>query len=161
MYSDIQPLKAVWLSARLFASLEGEADRIAPLETGGLLMGFVDRDMARITDAVGPGPNAIHRRNGFLPDATYHENEVARIYRTSGRLHTYLGDWHTHPGGQPALSRVDRRTMRKIARSAEARAPSPLMLVASGGPIWQLTAWQLVIDGLRRRAVRVETHVEE
>jgi len=31
----------------------------------------------------------------FLPDATYQENEIARIYEDSIRISTYLGDWHT------------------------------------------------------------------
>ena len=74
--------------------------------------------------AIGPGPAAVHAARRFAPDADYHEHEVARRYEASGRVDGYLGDWHTHPLGRPRLSRADRRTLRLIARSSAARAPT-------------------------------------
>src|SRR3546814_7384631 len=52
----------------------------------------------------------------------------------SGRRETYLGDWHTHPDGTDVLSRADKATLRRIARTPDARAPRPVMLIANGEP---------------------------
>jgi integrative and conjugative element protein (TIGR02256 family) len=106
-------------------------------------MGYWAEPDVVITDAIGPGPKAVHYPMGFLPDAEYHEKEVARIYERAERISTYLGDWHTHPCGSTRLSRRDRRTMKRIACSAEARCPKPLMAVFAGGKReWKTDVWR-------------------
>lgn len=104
--------------------------RHAPAETGGVVMGYwvSDREVV-ITAATSAGPRATHREDGYEPDVDHDQLEIARIYHESGRLHTYLGDWHTHPGSGPGLSRRDRNTLRAIAVDAGARAPEPLMII--------------------------------
>ena len=32
------------------------------------------------------------------------EQEIGRVYTASGRCTTYVGDWHSHPGGSLYLS---------------------------------------------------------
>ena len=96
-----------------------------------------------VTHAVGPGPLALHYRKSFLPDATYQENEIARIYEDSNRISTYLGDWHTHPQGSSFLSYRDKRTLRRIAVHSEARCQVPLMVVLGGGDDdWFMRIWK-------------------
>jgi integrative and conjugative element protein (TIGR02256 family) len=126
----------VWLAGNVVADIEKEAARTFPLETGGVLMGYGDVSSAQsvVRANTGPGPRATHRREGFIPDHTFHERETARIYAESGRTWSYLGDWHSHPHGRLALSQADRRTLARIARSTEARAPRPIMLVIAGAP---------------------------
>jgi integrative and conjugative element protein (TIGR02256 family) len=114
------------------------------LETGGILMGYwTDEFMIVATHCIGPGPNATHERHRFSPDHEWHVDEVARHYAASGRVETYLGDWHTHPDESCAgLSRLDRAAMRRIAASPDARAPAPLMMVLIGAPEdWRYSAW--------------------
>jgi integrative and conjugative element protein (TIGR02256 family) len=120
-----------------------DAQCSAPLETGGLLMGYWDTaaDTAVVTAIVGPGPKAKQSRTSLIPDHTYQEQEIARIYAESGRVTTYLGDWHSHPNGAPRPSRIDRRTLRRIVRSESARLKCSLMMIVSGGPLWVLTGW--------------------
>lgn len=133
---------SVALPKSLFASIKGEADRVFPLETGGILIGcWTSEHSASIEQHIGPGPRAIHKRSSFAPDYDYHEAEVARLYEQSlGRL-TYLGDWHTHPRGGSYLSPRDRATLRRIAKSREARTPTPLMAIMSGGDPWKFAVW--------------------
>lgn len=121
-----------------------EAERMSPLETGGVLVGYWTKpcDEAVVTHVTGPGPRAVHARHGFLPDDEFQEGEIARAYRESGRLHTYLGDWHTHPGADAYLSGRDKRTLRKVAVYPGARASIPLMAVFGGGPEWTLKVWR-------------------
>jgi integrative and conjugative element protein (TIGR02256 family) len=127
----------VWLESRVVLKMTAEADRVFPRETGGILIGYGDERSRQsvVCACVGPGPRAIHGRSSFLPDHTYHQREAARLYAASGRVLSYLGDWHSHPCGGASLSWRDKRTLARIARSAGARAPRPLMVVLAGAPI--------------------------
>lgn len=119
-----------------------DADRWAPEETGGVLLGYWVHDTeVVVTEALDAGPASSHSESGFHPDAAYQERRIAEVYEASGRHHTYLGDWHTHPAGGHGLSRMDRRTMREIGRSSEAGCPRPLMLVLADRFDWRLAVW--------------------
>jgi integrative and conjugative element protein (TIGR02256 family) len=136
----------IWIPRSAIASMVKEADAHFPKETGGVLMGYFNRDksIAVITDVIGPGLRSIHRRYSFVPDYEYQEKRIAEIYFKAGRLHTYLGDWHTHPGGNTSLSLSDRKALESIAVHKEARAPFPIMILLAGGPYkWEIKQWQL------------------
>lgn len=148
----LRPFKGVaWISQSTLGSMINEARRVSAAETGGIFAGYWVTNFGElvITDAVGPGPLAIHKVNAFVPDSDYHCSEIARIYRDSGRLYTYLGDWHTHPDDNYRLSRKDSRTLRKIARSPSARARAPIMGVLVKVPTWRLHLWCCLPGGLR------------
>ncbi len=140
--------------------LEREADRCAPLETGGVLLGFedtADRRQIQITAMVGPGPKAVHQRNRFEPDSDWQRDQVARIYRESGRVVTYLGDWHSHPRGSTRPSSLDRRTAAHIGACIEARMRHPLMGILAGSrQSWSLATYRFA----RRRLRPAECYVE-
>lgn len=127
-----------------------EFGRAFPRETGGVLVGYwgTDSKAVVITDVVGPGPLAIHRENRFTPDSSYHEVEIARLYAQSNRLHTYLGDWHSHPDSYATLSRTDQTTLSRIAKHEQARIKTPLMAIigAKNPPV--LRIWQYGARGL-------------
>jgi integrative and conjugative element protein (TIGR02256 family) len=128
-----------------------QADEHAPYETGGLLLGYRHTPTeVVITDAIGPGPLAVHRRTGFDPDTYWQSAELARRYDAADRRIRYLGDWHTHPGGTTTLSRTDRRTLRAIARHLDAQCPHPVMAVLAGGDPWTMCVRQPAPRPLRR-----------
>lgn len=119
-----------WFTRSALRSITNEHARHQRLETGGVLFGYWSgSDEVVVTDATGAGPRARHAAAAYEPDTAHDATEIARLYEASGRLHTYLGDWHSHPSGDVHLSRRDRRTLRDIARYDEARAPTPLMAV--------------------------------
>jgi integrative and conjugative element protein (TIGR02256 family) len=122
-----------WLSETALGVVLDEAEQRTPLETGGVLLGYRHDEEFVITAALGSGPGARHEHDGFWPDGAWHECEVAAHYARSGRVETYLGDWHSHPHGAPLPSKRDRKTARRIARHRDARAPQPLMLIAGRG----------------------------
>ena len=133
----------VWIAPPALDGILVETVRMAPQETGGVLVGYGDvGEGFVVTAAVGPGPDAVHDPYRFVPDHEYHEREVARHYHESGRTETYLGDWHSHPTAAAYLSPRDRKTLRGIARERDARAPTPLMMVVGGEPegvgVWVL-----------------------
>jgi integrative and conjugative element protein (TIGR02256 family) len=138
-------LTSVWISDPAISELVTEATRRSPLETGGVLLGY-QADAGRatvVTAVVGPGLSAQHAKATYVPDHEYQEQEIARVYAASGRRTTYVGDWHSHPGGPLYLSRTDVRTLRMIARHKNARLSSPIMIVAAGvAPEWDIGVWQ-------------------
>lgn len=120
-----------------------EAERAFPDETGGVLMGYwskSDKEVI-ITHVIGPGPNALHKPEQFNPDSDYQEMEIARAYEESGRLWSYLGDWHSHPTWHTGVSRLDRRTLRTIACDVSARTPLPIMAILGKADSWTLQVW--------------------
>lgn len=132
-----------WISAKALDLMEREAERAYPAETGGILIGYwsVDGREAVVVDAIGPGQGALEGIDGFVPDHDYHEWAVADRYRKSSGIHTYLGDWHSHPDSDAYLSRTDLKTLRRIGCQAEARAPRPLMAILAEDSPWRLAVW--------------------
>jgi integrative and conjugative element protein (TIGR02256 family) len=140
-----KPLKEVWLAAAHRVTIEREALKFYPRETGGALMGYYANDDSElvITDVIDAGPNARHGLSSFAPDLAHQHSEIARIYFGSGRLHTYIGDWHTHPAGCLRLSTKDKSVLRLIASSRPARTTKPVMLIWAGDESgWDLRIWQ-------------------
>lgn len=143
-----------WLSKTAITGMLVDLSRYAPAETGGVVMGYWvgDREVV-ITAATSAGARATHREDRYEPDVDHDQREIARIYRESGRLHTYLGDWHTHPDSGPGLSRRDRNTLRAIAADAGARAPEPLMLIIGSSDDGLTMAIWCRRAGVRRTAL--------
>ncbi len=123
----------------------GLANNFYPKETGGALMGFYsNKDVVVVTDLIDSGPDAVHSVNSFTPDYEFQEKQIATLYAESNRLHTYLGDWHSHPNGSASLSYKDQDTLRRIGTFLKARAPLPIMLLLAGKKdSWELKSWQL------------------
>jgi integrative and conjugative element protein (TIGR02256 family) len=76
-----------------------------------------------------------------VPDYDYHECEVARIFKRSGGVLRYLGDWHSHPGASGHLSEADAATLYTIGRDRQARTSRPIMVILAYGPTWTPVAW--------------------
>lgn len=135
----------VLVAERALDAMLREAEARRPVETGGMLLGYLasgtDAETIVIESVIGPGPKAVHDKCRFEPDSTWQQRELAQAYASSGRITTYLGDWHTHPAGTPKPSRQDKRTARSIARAKSARAARPLMLILAPGK----DGWRYVV----------------
>lgn len=135
---------AFWLKQEVGAQIADEASACYPLESGGVLMGYwADSTNVVATAYIGPGPNADHRKNEFTPDDSWQTQRIADHYTASGRMDTYLGDWHSHPDAiDHRISWKDRITLWRIACHAPAHAPIPLMVITTGTPNkWSVSAW--------------------
>lgn len=130
-----------------------EALRSSPLETGGVLMGYWAQDGGQvvITHSIAAGPAAKHGDSTFEPDAIYQQKQVAQIYADSGRLYTYLGDWHSHPQPGEQLSRRDKRTLYLIGTDRRARTATPIMGIITRRPRWDLILWKASIRRFARK----------
>ena len=136
------------MAASALSTIALEAGMYPGLETGGMLLGYWRGHHVVITAATGPGPEAQRGTAWFRPDQQWQTEVLSRTYAASGRTITYLGDWHTHPGGGGSPSRTDRRTMRAVKREAAARQPRPLMGIVAPYPDSLLILWCL--QGRRR-----------
>lgn len=128
--------------------MEADADSYQPDETGGMLIGYwSETGDAVITETIEGGPGAERGRSRFVPDGQWQQERLDEIYVRSGRRHTYLGDWHSHPTGLLRPSRRDRDTAKAVSKTSEARAPEPLTLIASG----TTDGWRCGVFLYRRR----------
>jgi len=128
-------MRSLWISEQALQDLAKEADRAYPLETGGVLIGyFAENGEPVVFSIVGPGPNAVHRRQRFMPDHDWQCLQLDEAFEQSSGKLVYVGDWHTHPDGSPRMSWLDHRTLRVIARHSQAQVPHPLMLIGGGNP---------------------------
>ncbi len=139
-----------WFSPKVLPTVFEDADQYAersvPLETGGMLMGYWTPQGPVVIMATVSGPKAVHNRTTFVSDGNHDEAEAARIYEESGRIHTYLGDWHSHPGGSGQLSKLDKDCMATISEHQPSRCPRPLSVIVRG-PVspgeWVVCVWLL------------------
>ena len=106
----------------MLETIAAEARTWAPMETGGCFAGYYASGTAEvvITHTIGPGPKARHAEGKFVPDRKYHDKELEKLWKSSGRTVRYIGDWHSHPGGPSELSYVDREFMRHALKTRDA-----------------------------------------
>lgn len=93
------------VSRRALETIEWECRKYPDLETGGILVGFKDRDQVSITHATGSGPNADRSSHHFTKDTPY----LQSVLQLLGNYYQvdYLGVWHKHPNEMPFPSAGD------------------------------------------------------
>ncbi|HUC81914.1 MAG TPA: Mov34/MPN/PAD-1 family protein [Flavisolibacter sp.] len=116
MNSVIHNLKFSEQALNLFAS---QITEFGTIETGGILMGYLEEGILHVEKASEPGPNAIHDPVYFRADANYIDMFIDMEFANSGGKNYYLGEWHTHPQVEPEPSDVDYNSLYEIANSAE------------------------------------------
>ncbi len=70
--------------------------------------------------------------------------------RTRGKQH-YVGEWHSHPGGPPAPSATDNRTLRAIAADTATNCPECILLILGGNLVRDPTLGVYVYSRQRGR----------
>lgn len=119
----------VIFSQRAFNSIVTEVIDKHPIETGGILIGYVlDNGAWVVVENIPPGyQKTIHRQSYFEYDTefvNYLSNVIALQYRGNLQI---LGLWHRHPGGMDVFSRTDDGTNIKFARDRQCGAISALV----------------------------------
>jgi integrative and conjugative element protein (TIGR02256 family) len=106
----------VLLARPVLKSLRRELRRAGGREVGGLVMGEHLRDeVFRVVSL------SVQRSGGsqtcFIRQPHEHEAQLKEFFARTGANYTrfnYLGEWHSHPGFEPAPSGTDARTMQSI-----------------------------------------------
>lgn len=115
------------------ATVEHIADLPArPWEVGGWLLGYSDEEEGAIVVTHSTPPTRgtpfslrISGRN--------HRPYFDQAWSASAGHVTFLGDWHTHPGGPPTPSERDEEAMRQIAADSDFGHGPTLIAIAAAG----------------------------
>ncbi|HIT16477.1 MAG TPA: Mov34/MPN/PAD-1 family protein [Candidatus Avimuribaculum pullicola] len=120
----------VVFTQRAFNAIVTETIDKHPIETGGILIGYIlDNGVWVVIENIPPGYHTIHRQAYFEYDAefvNYLQNVVATQYE--GRLSMQvLGLWHRHPGSMDVFSSTDDETNLLFAKGRRYGAISALV----------------------------------
>lgn len=92
-------------------------DAKLPVETGGVLIGGVDRLNKRlyVAEVIPSPPDSVEERNGYVRGKEGLADLVSRFGElTDGQLQ-YVGEWHSHPRNHSTSpSKLDRELMSKL-----------------------------------------------
>ncbi|MFK5893106.1 MAG: Mov34/MPN/PAD-1 family protein [Pseudomonadota bacterium] len=78
-------------------------------EAGGILLGCYRDPHIEVVLATPPGPDDIRKPLSFIRKCASHKREAHNQWKKSGKLITYIGEWHTHPQKIPEPSYTDYR----------------------------------------------------
>jgi len=117
------------------AALVGHARSLPGKETGGILLGLgIDVTTLKLTRASPPGPRAVHHRFAFSRDTRFLQRYLDDIYDQTAGDENYVGEWHVHPALDAPPSRVDRRSLWRIARRPNYATDNPILLIVEHVP---------------------------
>jgi integrative and conjugative element protein (TIGR02256 family) len=128
---------ALWLPRPLLTQITEQGEQHAPLETGGMLLGWRQEQAIVVTAQVEAGPCAQRGPQCFMPDGDWQQHRLEEVYEQSGRKVTYLGDWHSHPRGSGHPSPKDRETAAAVAAEPLARASMPVTMILGRRYPWR------------------------
>lgn len=111
-------------------------------EGGGVLLGLRRGPHFQVTAITTPKSEDYRSRAEFRRVALPHQPEARRIWRNSGKLYGYLGEWHTHPEPEPRPSFIDRAGWRM--RYLEKRQSLVHIIVGTE----EVRAWYCDANGL-------------
>ena len=102
-----------------------------PWEVGGWLLGYWTEDRSTIIVTHGTPPAARGSAFGITISGRGHRGRFDEAWASTNGKVTFIGDWHTHPGGPTTPSSTDRRAMRQLAKDGDYGTPEPLIAIAS------------------------------
>lgn len=102
-----------------------------PWEVGGWLLGYWSQDRGSVVVTHGTPPAARGTALGITISGKGHRRPFDEAWASSDGHVTFLGDWHTHPGGPAIPSQTDDRAMRQLAEDDDYGTPAPLIAIAS------------------------------
>ncbi len=113
------------------AALIAEARRYRFKESGGPLAGYVSEDDAVVvTHAAGPGRKGVRGLLGVTISGEHAQAFCDDVWRRSGGLFDYVGDWHSHIGFSVRNSASDVIALREMAVHCSSRPTNPVSPVS-------------------------------
>ncbi|MCW8929634.1 MAG: Mov34/MPN/PAD-1 family protein [Gammaproteobacteria bacterium] len=77
-------------------------------ESAGVLIGeYRGNHHIRVVGATRPGQIDRSTRFSFDRRSPHHQNSVLSAWHSSGKIQTWVGEWHTHPEDYPIPSSID------------------------------------------------------
>ncbi len=122
------------------------------VETGGVLIGFVDGQRRAVAlRATEPGPNAERTATRFRRDVAYTQSELDRATRELGARGVYIGEWHSHRTVELEPSAIDVDSLFGISESVNYLTRCPVMAIVGLAPatakVASLGSWVFPVSG--------------
>lgn len=131
LHCGVEGLRVSW-DEGLRTKMREMREKGLPKETGGVLLGYFDMPNATVyvVDAM-PAPADSERGSGeFIRGAEGLEAAVEEVSRRTGKVVTYVGEWHSHPRGvAPLPSSWDIDLMMHLATLLHQDGLPALMLI--------------------------------
>jgi integrative and conjugative element protein (TIGR02256 family) len=105
-------------------------------ESGGILIGSYRGPHIEITGFTTPAAEDIRHPYRFIKQDPRHQQAATEVWRASDGRDTYLGEWHTHPHGEPCPSTIDTCTWREVVE----RTKKPMIFAIIAPGRWGLFA---------------------
>ena len=128
------PIQMIYILKSLVYSIVKQTDAYYPLETGGMLLGYLRENNYYVLDLIEAGPGAVHGENFFLPDGKYQQPILEQKFHKSNGLITFIGDWHSHPNGESYLSNLDMKTLKDISEDEGSQITCPIFIIIGTSP---------------------------
>lgn len=128
---DAEFFERLYVTDTALDQLASESEAKPGVETGGVLVGFIDHRLraAVVTHASGPGPKAFHRPSRFQRDREFCQAFLDyHAARTDGVL-DFLGEWHKHREADPWPSPTDKNTYEKLAANPNCHLDEVVVLI--------------------------------
>lgn len=127
VYTNKDGLKII-LPEKIFENIKKFVVKHYPNECGGVFVGKINEDTAVIEKMMVP---RRFRSNPvfFSRIADFINKWLVRVFKQSKGETIYLGEWHSHPNGEPYPSSTDFSSMKKIALNTDVRIETPLLLI--------------------------------
>ena len=103
----------------------------ARVERGGILIGSYRGPHIEVVDCTEPGAADEATLSSFTRQDRRHQHAATKAWRKSHRKQTYVGEWHSHPFGQPEPSEIDRRVWRSVV--TKLKVPCLFVIVSPMG----------------------------
>lgn len=133
--------RAGW-DVRVSPTAHEEMARLAglagPDETGGLLLGMVQRKqrVIHVTAILGPSRDSRGTPGGFRRGREGYPEPLEDVAAKTASIIGYVGEWHVHPGGSPAPSGIDKVAVARIREElADRSVPALCVILGAGGSL--------------------------
>lgn len=119
-------IDGVLFDKEVLAKLIKSTRRHAPIEAGGLLLGYRKNRYLHVIEATTPFQWDRQSRIAFIRSSKAHRIRALRLWRKSGKLVDWLGEWHSHPGFLATPSGIDYRNWKRITGHRKAPMVFPI-----------------------------------
>jgi integrative and conjugative element protein (TIGR02256 family) len=104
LHSGVEGLRIVW-DEGLRTKIRNMREKGLPKETGGVLLGYFDKpnDTVYVVDAMPAPPDSDRGSGEFIRGVEGLGTAVEEANRRTGKVVTYVGEWHSHPRGVAPL----------------------------------------------------------
>ncbi len=121
----------VTIGRACFGAMLQLAKEHAPTEVGTPLVGSYSDDghLAHVQSLAPVTHDSQGGRTTFLRGVAGLRDFFRKVFKRSGGMRHYVGEWHSHPGGTPFPSGTDEVNTLEIARDPSAHCPECILVI--------------------------------